>query len=156
MRTGFELGAVAPFRLDLTVWALRRRPGNSVDRWDGRTYARTLPIAGAVAEVDVVQVGTDDVPRLRVTVTADGSIARDQVHAETADMLRHTLGLEVDLGDFYRRAARDPNLQGLSERFRGLKPPRFPSLFECLANAIACQQLTVTVGIELLNRLAAA
>ena len=24
----------APFRLDLTVWALRRRPHNEVDRWD--------------------------------------------------------------------------------------------------------------------------
>jgi DNA-3-methyladenine glycosylase II len=35
-----------------------------------------------------------------------------------------------------------------------LKPPRFPTLFESLANAIACQQLTLTVGIELLNRLA--
>jgi len=39
-------------------------------------------------------------------------------------------------------------------RFRGLKPPRFPTLFECLVNAIACQQLTLTIGIRLLNRLA--
>ena len=30
--------------------------------------------------------------------------------------------------------------------------PRFPSLFECLVNAIACQQLTLDVGIKLLNR----
>lgn len=37
-----------------------------------------------------------------------------------------------------------------------MKPPRFPSLFECLVNAVACQQLTLTVGIRLLNRLAAA
>jgi DNA-3-methyladenine glycosylase II len=42
----------------------------------------------------------------------------------------------------------------LAARFRGLKPPRFPTLFECLVNAIACQQLTLTVGIRLLNRLA--
>ncbi len=24
-----------PFRLDLTVWVLRRRPHNLMDRWDG-------------------------------------------------------------------------------------------------------------------------
>jgi len=42
----------------------------------------------------------------------------------------------------------------LAKRFRGLKPPRLPTLFECLVNAIACQQLTLTVGIRLLNRLA--
>ena len=40
------------------------------------------------------------------------------------------------------------------QRFRGLKPPRFPSVFEALVNAIACQQLSLTVGIVLLNRLA--
>lgn len=153
--TRFEVAALAPFRLDLTAWALRRRPGNSVDRWDGRTYARSLPIAGAIAEVAVVQIGSGDSPRLEVSVTADRPVARDRIRAETAAVLRHTLGLGVDLGDFYRRAAQDPSLRGLAERFRGLKPPRFPSLFECLANAIACQQLTLTVGIELLNRLAA-
>jgi DNA-3-methyladenine glycosylase II len=153
--THFEIAARAPFRLDLTAWALRRRPGNAVDRWDGHTYTRSLPIAGALAEVAVVQVSGGDSPRLEVSVTADGPVARDRMHAETAEMLRHMLGLDIDLGEFYRGAARDPSLQGVAERFRGLKPPRFPSLFECLVNAIACQQLTLTVGIELLNRLAA-
>ena len=41
--TRFEVAALPPFRLDLTVWALRRRPGNLVDRWDGRTYAPRCP-----------------------------------------------------------------------------------------------------------------
>jgi 3-methyladenine DNA glycosylase/8-oxoguanine DNA glycosylase len=31
---------IAPFRLDLTVWALRRRRRNAIDRWDGVTYRR--------------------------------------------------------------------------------------------------------------------
>ena len=42
------------------------------------------------------------------------------------------------------------------ERFRGMKPPRFPTVFECLVNAIACQQVTLTLGIRLLSRLAEA
>jgi DNA-3-methyladenine glycosylase II len=37
-----------------------------------------------------------------------------------------------------------------------MKPPRFPSVFECLANAIACQQVSLTSGIHILNRLAEA
>jgi DNA-3-methyladenine glycosylase II len=48
-----------------------------------------------------------------------------------------------------------PQLHDLARQFRGLKPPRFTSAFESLVNAIACQQLTLTVGIRLLNRLAA-
>ncbi len=51
-------------------------------------------------------------------------------------------------------ARRDRRLAPLVEEFRGLKPPRFPSVFEALVNAVACQQLSLTVGIELLNRMA--
>jgi DNA-3-methyladenine glycosylase II len=35
-----------------------------------------------------------------------------------------------------------------------MKPPRFATVFEGLINAIACQQMSLTVGIQLLNRLA--
>jgi endonuclease III len=36
-----------------------------------------------------------------------------------------------------------------------MKPPRFATVFESVINAIACQQMTLTVGIRLLNGLAA-
>jgi DNA-3-methyladenine glycosylase II len=45
-------------------------------------------------------------------------------------------------------------LQPLIEEFRGLKPPQFPTVFEAVANGIACQQLSLLVGILLLSRLA--
>ena len=38
---------------------------------------------------------------------------------------------------------------------RGLRPPRFPTVFEALVNGVACQQLSLAVGIHLLNRLTA-
>jgi DNA-3-methyladenine glycosylase II len=60
----------------------------------------------------------------------------------------------IDLAAFYRLASCDADLGPLAHRFRGMKPPRFPSVFEGIVNAIACQQLTLTVGIHLLNRLA--
>jgi DNA-3-methyladenine glycosylase II len=37
-----------------------------------------------------------------------------------------------------------------------VRPPRFPGVFEALVNAVACQQLSLTVGIHLLGRLATA
>ena len=69
-------------------------------------------------------------------------------------MLNRMLGLDVDLGDFYGEQKAILHLGPWSARSRGLKPPRFPSVVECLTNAVACQQLTLTVGITLLNRLA--
>ena len=44
--TRFMLEPVPPFRLDLTAWALRRRPANIVDRWDGGAYRRAVKVDG--------------------------------------------------------------------------------------------------------------
>ncbi len=148
----FELRPVPPFRLDLTVWALRRRARNIVDRWDGVTYRRVLVIGCAPVEVAVTQVGSSDHPRLAVAVNGHSTA---ESRTAVSDRLSRMLGLRVHLDGFYALAARDKRLAPLAERFRGLKPPRFPSVFEALVNAIACQQLSLTVGIELLNRLAA-
>ena len=130
---------------------MRRRPHNAVDRWDGETYRRALRLSEGVAEIGVRQVGPCEAPRLEVVVAAEQILPG--ARAEVTATLQRMLGLDVDLHDFYRRAAGDRHLRPLVERFRGLKPPRFPSVFECLVNAIACQQLTLTVGIGLLNRL---
>jgi DNA-3-methyladenine glycosylase II len=147
------LEPVPPFRLDLTVWTLRRRPDNAVDRWDGQTYRRVLPLPAGPVEVAVTQVGSAAAPRLRVLV--EGQSLRSSVRGAVVSALERLLGLRIDLAAFYRFAARQPRLRQLAQRFQGMKPPRFASVFECLINAIACQQVTLTLGIRLLNRLAA-
>jgi DNA-3-methyladenine glycosylase II len=147
----FSVAAIPPFRLDLTVWALRRRSDNTIDRWDGHTYRRALALETGPIELAAIQVGSAALPRL--TVTATGAELDKQTEEAARAALARLLGLELDLSPFYRLAAADPFLHTLAARFPGLKPPRLPTLFECLVNAIACQQLTLTVGIRLLNRL---
>jgi DNA-3-methyladenine glycosylase II len=152
-RLAFSLDVVPPFRLDLTAWALRRRPDNLVDQWDGRVYRRVLMLDGAPLTVAVTQPGGPDDARLQVGMT--GGRVSAATRPAVAAALERLLGLGVDLAGFYRLAAGDERLGPLAERFRGLKPPRFPTVFETLVNAIACQQVTLTLGIRLLNRLAA-
>lgn len=149
----FALVPLAPFRLDLTVWALRRHPRNRIDAWDGWRYVRVLTFGSTVLRLEVVQHGGIDAPTLAVNVEGRAvctAAAREWVTAT----LRRTLGMDVDLGDFYRFTATKPALAALAARYRGMKPPRFPSLFEALANAIACQQVSLASGIVLLGRLA--
>jgi hypothetical protein len=68
---------VEPFRLDLTVWALRRRSINETDRWDGSEYRRTICVGqiavcfavkqvefGGRTELVVRASGTDDCARI--------------------------------------------------------------------------------------------
>ena len=143
---------VPPFRLDLTVWALRRRAENIIDRWDGRTYSRMLVLGRKPVELNVTQIGTRTSPRLRVIATGP-RLTRPETRDVSA-LVERMLGTRVDLTRFYRLAARHPELGDLVRRFRGLKPPRFPTVFESLLNAFACQQLSLALGVLLLNRLA--
>ena len=147
----FELRAVPPFRLDLTAWALRRRAHNTVDRWDGSSWRRVLVIDDEPLETAVTQLGTSERPRLRVTLSGDRISENAKGHVSR--LLRRMFGLRTDLAEFYHLAARDRHLAPLAQRFRGVKPPCFPSAFEGLVNAIACQQLSLTAGIWVLNRL---
>jgi DNA-3-methyladenine glycosylase II len=142
-----------PFRLDLTVWALRRRPRNDIDRWDGTTYRRIVVIGKRVTELAIRQSGSQAVPR--VTVTAAPPLRTPADRREVRSIVDRLLGLQIDLSEWYRLADRDRRLAELADRFRGVKPPRFPTVFEALVNAFACQQLSLVVGLELLNRLTA-
>ncbi|HET9967724.1 MAG TPA: AlkA N-terminal domain-containing protein [Streptosporangiaceae bacterium] len=143
----------APFRLDYVVWALRRRAHNEVDRFDGDCYRRVLCLAGEPAEVTVRQDPTASTPSLVADLRGPAEPAR---HATTAacQVLERMLGLGADLDGFYRVATGDARLNALAARFRGMRPPCFPTVFEAVVNAVACQQLSLDVGIHLLNRLA--
>jgi DNA-3-methyladenine glycosylase II len=110
-----------------------------------------LVIGEKPIEVAVTQTGRPDTPRLQVSLTGNQASAVE--HGPVRKALERLLGLRLELGAFYRISARDSKLGPLVERFRGVKPPRFPTLFEALANAIACQQMSLSLGILLLSRL---
>lgn len=150
----FTLEPVPPFQLDLTAWILRRRADNLVDRWDGRAYQRILVLDGEPLEMKVIQSGLPETPRL--TISLRGVAASPDIEPRVTSSLARLLGINIDLGEFYRFAENSADLKNLAAQFRGSKPPRFPTYFEALANAIACQQLSLTVGIRLLNRLSQA
>lgn len=150
----FLVQPCAPFRLDLTVWALRRRKTNQIDQWNGTAYTRVLVVDRQPVKVCVMQRWADDHPELLVNVWCSAPV--EQLASRISEALQHMLGLQVDVTGFYMLAEKDPHLSPLAHRFLGLKPPRFPSLFEALLNGFACQQVSLDVGILLLNRLTAA
>lgn len=150
----FGLKPLPPFRLDLTIWALRRRQENIVDRWDGITYRRVLVLDSKPVEIAVVKQGKPDEPEL--SIIASGMQLSSGIGSALAALLERMLGIRVDVSGFYRLAQNDTQLEYLASQFCGLKPPRFPTLFEALVNGIACQQVSLTQGIRLLNKLVTA
>jgi DNA-3-methyladenine glycosylase II len=147
----FSLSPAPPFRLDLTALALQRRPINKIDTWNGDTYSRVLVFGAVPVLVQVAQTGTERSPRLHIRAQAR-QLPRNARICITGS-LQKLLGLSADLNPFYRFARSDRRLNKLAERFAGLRPPRFPSVFEAMALTIACQQLSMHVGLTLLNRL---
>lgn len=111
-----------------------------------------MATADEVVEAEVGQTGPAENPDLLVRLTgpqADLGPAKDQI----GEILSCSLGLGMNLSAFYSLAEHDSLLRSLVTRFRGLHPPRFQSWIEALGNAVSCQQLSLNVGISLLNRL---
>jgi DNA-3-methyladenine glycosylase II len=140
------LKAVPPFRLDYTVWALRRRPENMIDRFEEKSYKRLTVVDDTPVEIVAHQ---PDIRKAEIEVllkSESKNLKRRQ--AETIkELLKQVLGMEKNLAEFYQRAKKMPLLRKLVDHFRGLKPPMFPTVYEAALNAISCQQLSLIVGI---------
>jgi DNA-3-methyladenine glycosylase II len=138
-----ELAVRTPYRLDLTVDALRRVPGNLVDivTSDGR-YLRALPTRNGVNVIEVRQLQKD---ALEVHIT--GRDGRRQLGTVSS-----MLGTEVDLRAWYRRTKAIPWIDRLAREFRGLKPPRYPELWEALCHGIVFQQISILAGAAVMRR----
>jgi DNA-3-methyladenine glycosylase II len=115
-----------------------------------------LVLDGAPIEIRVTQEGGAEAPVLHVALDGVRRAASEDMRGAVRAALEKMLSLRLDIDPFYALAGADPALASLAGRFRGLRPPRFASVFECLVNAIALQQLSLDAGLTLVNRLARA
>ncbi len=133
----------APFRLDLTADALRRLASNAVDvvAEDG-AYLRAFALNGNAA---VLRVTQRDTATLRVQAAG--------MRAERAiGLCTRMLGTDIDLRQWNRRAAAIPWVARLARALRGLKPPRYPTLWEACAHAIVFQQISIFAAAAIMQR----
>lgn len=134
-----------PYRLDLTAIVLRRLSTNVVDVFDGTTYRRLLGDPLSPTLVSVEQIAPD---ALVVRLDGPGADAFDP-----AALVRRTLGSDVDLSAFYAGAASVPWLDRIATAARGVKPPRYPSLWETVCNAVVYQQVSIHAAGAILRRM---
>lgn len=138
-----------PYRLDLTVNVLRRLPTNLVDvlTADG-TYLRVM---GDPAAPVVVRVRQSTPGSLTIRLEAT---AREQ--PRLLALVQRMLGVDRDLTRFYDSAASIGWLRPLALRMRGVKPPRYPTLWEACVNAIVFQQVSLAAASAIMGRLTVA
>jgi 3-methyladenine DNA glycosylase/8-oxoguanine DNA glycosylase len=151
MTASFAIAAAPPFHLEATVRALQRRPTNRVNRWEGSRYWRVLSTDEGLRLVAVENRGAIDAPDLHGLVFGGPISLRTQDHIGAT--VQRLLGPAVDVAPFYRVARCDPRLQAATASLRGLKPPRFPTLFETIASVIPFQQVSLAAGDAVVGRL---
>jgi DNA-3-methyladenine glycosylase II len=134
----------APFRLDLTANVLRRLSTNVVDRFDGTTYRRLIGDPHKPALLAVWQTGPAE---LSVEIAAPG-----RQRFDPALVVQRVLGTDVDLTPFYRAASGVGWLERLVTGARGVKPPRYPTVWEACVNAIVYQQVSIHAAGAILRR----
>ena len=133
-----------PYRLDLTAVVLRRLSTNVVDVFDGTAYRRLLGDPQSPVLLSVEQVAPD---KLAARLEGPGADAFD-----LAAIVRRALGADVDLSAFYAGAATVPWLDRIAQGARGVKPPRYPSLWETVCNAVVYQQVSIHAAGAILRR----
>jgi DNA-3-methyladenine glycosylase II len=147
LRQVHDIPVVMPYRLDLTVSVLRRLSTNVVDLLtpEGQ-YVRALSGSHEPLIVRATQMLHE--PSLSIVVEGDNDKSLD-----TVTLVREMLGCDRDLTDFDRSAEQIPWLAPLVKRMRGVKPPRYPTLWEACANAIVFQQVSLRAASSIMQRL---
>jgi DNA-3-methyladenine glycosylase II len=149
-RAQHEICVRGPYRLDLTVNVLRRLPANLVDvLTDQGDYFRAFATDQGPFVVSVQQRRSN-----ALVVQVSGRNRNDSGSiANALAMIRRMLGVDRELSVFNRAAERISWLRSLARRMRGVKPPRYPSLWEAFVNAVVFQQLSLPAASAISRRL---
>ena len=142
-----QLPTRAPFHLEATVRVLQRRPSNLVDVWQDGHYARVLEVDDGAILVELENRGTIDVPDVHYCIRSG------EPSAGVTANLRRILGLDVDPASLHFQVPIDGPLRTTVAALRGMRPPRFPNLFESFVNVIPFQQLSLEAGVTIVGRL---
>src|ERR1700722_5151982 len=141
----YEVPVAEPYRLDLTASVLRRLSTNLVDVLTPHgVYLRVLRDSGRP-----ILVGVSSRKPGALSVALEGE---RRAHPRALETVRRMLGTHRTLREFDRGAARIPWLRPLALRMRGVKPPRYPTLWEACVNAIVFQQVSIHAASAILRR----
>ena len=135
-----------PFDFDSTARFFRFTEAEIVDTFEPGRYARALHVGGKLFVVNVRSIGTPSRPALSVALADARGGAAKAVEEQTAEIVRRMFSVDHDLKLFRAQVERDELMGRLEAAHRGLRLPRWPTLFEALASSILLQQIATPVA----------
>ncbi len=147
----FVVPLTGPLDFAASLEMFRRNGDDLLDRWDGATLIRTLPVAlsvGRSVAFACAPEGTAEAPALRV-------IVEDQAYR--AEVERTLQGMfPVAPPDFAALRQRDPVIERLATLYPGLRPVLQFDLLAALVRSISAQQVNLRWASTTRRRLAEA
>lgn len=145
----FELHLPGPLDIPTSLELFRRNGDDLLDRWNGTTLVRTLPVGERKLAYTCTVRGTVEEPVLSVTLE-DVEGREDQDAIEQA--LRATFVPAPPEFDELLRV--DPIIADLDRRYRGLRPVLQFDLLAALVRSISAQQVNLRWAVTTRRRLA--
>jgi len=150
----FVVRLPGPLDIPASLELFRRSGDDLIDRWDGATLVRTLPVGDRHVAYACTYSGTIAEPALHVTV-ADAADAADA--AATGAVAEAVAEMFVPApAEFAELVARDRVIAHLNARYPGLRPVRQFELFGALVRCISAQQVNLRWAATTRARLAEA
>jgi 3-methyladenine DNA glycosylase/8-oxoguanine DNA glycosylase len=137
----------APFHFDGTFFKPSYFPGNDTAYSPGHFW-QTLRFEHQTFGLRFDAVGSVEEPAVRLTVFSGAPLAPDLVERIAAEQV-YRYGMHLDLRPFYDGFREDPRLAQALERWRGLRPSSYSSLYEYLVIATLLQNTTVRRTVQM-------
>lgn len=147
-RAVVELTPKAPFNFDATMHKPDHFPTADND-WEPGIRWQTMRWHNMPLGLKFEDRGSIDEPRVSLSIWAEGEI-RD-LQRSLLDEITYRYNLHLDLGEFSQKFESDRQLGPIIDKWRGMRPLNYSSLYEYLIIAIMLQNATVRRSVSMMR-----
>jgi 3-methyladenine DNA glycosylase/8-oxoguanine DNA glycosylase len=146
-----ELLPKAPFNFDATMHKPDHFP-SADNEWEPGIRWQTMLWQHMPLGFEFENRGTIDQPRISLSIWSRYQLDHNFLDGLT-DEISYRYSLQLDLTDFNRRFGDDPQLGPVIDKWRGMRPANYSSLYEYLIIAIVLQNATVRRSVNMMQAL---
>jgi 3-methyladenine DNA glycosylase/8-oxoguanine DNA glycosylase len=146
-----ELLPKAPFNFDATMHKPDHFP-SADNEWEPGIRWQTMLWRNVPLGLKFENRGAVDQPAISLSVWSRDELGQDLLDGLTAE-ISYRCNLQLDLTEFNRRFRDDPQLGPVIDKWRGMRPASYSSLYEYLIIAIVLQNATVRRSVNMIQAL---
>jgi len=146
-----ELFPRAPFNFDATMHKPDHFP-SADNEWEPGTRWQTMLWQKMPLGLEFANQGTTDQPRISLSIWSNQALDQKFLNSLNSE-INYRYSLQLDLTEFNQRFGDDPQLGPIIDKWQGMRPLNYSSLYEYLIIAIVLQNATVRRSVNMMQAL---